>query len=236
MEVYVELDCLLDTRLGTVSTIDNKAGEQLIAGGKYYSRWHDRIWELCAVSEVKYSQDYGWRDKETLKHSKTTLVYKALNDVLFDEHDKYMRGIIHKAPSVTVNIYPYDVDKKSIELLLSNLLVTPWITVISENPEKLPPWEIGKKYTHIWQYDFDTYLKPFYRELGEKGAGTAIYHFPALARGKNKQGVTDAQLVDGIMRLSENMRGVMTVLFEPVYNYCFHLHTTPLKTEEESTE
>lgn len=236
---YVELDVLLDTRLGTLAKINSGYPEQMLLSGKYYDRFHDRFDFFIDIDRDAYQREYTHRDLETLKLSKTTLVYKMINNELTESYYRYIQNINDSPPKVVVNTWPYILNKaeqKAMRAVLATILITYDIKLIREDPVKLPPWELAKDYRHLWMYDLDAYLKPHYRGFNKHFCGGAVFHFPAIAQGNFDQTVDEESLVSGFTELQEGLAGVMVLDFIPSFNFSFHLHTTDPKGLEEETD
>lgn len=231
---YVELDVLLDTRLATLAQMDPKLAEKMIISGKYYDRYHDVFSEFIDVDMAEYQHHYGHRNIDTLKLAKGTLVYKLINNEISGGYYKYMQGLVDYPPRIVVNYFPYQLSKsevKEMEAVLATLFVTYDVKLVSKNPATLSPATLASEYVHCWMYDRDEYLKPFYRNLDKTPAHETVFHFPAIAQGKDAHLATADQIVDGLSRLQEGLAGFMAMDFIPAFNFSFHLHTTDVKGE-----
>lgn len=231
---YVELDVLLDTRLATLTSIHPSLAEKMILSGKYYDRYHDVFDQFIDVDMAVYDHHYGHRDIEVLKLAKSTLVYKLINNEISEGYYKFMQGMIDHPPTVVVNYYPYELnkqEKKEMEAVLATIFITYDVKLMSKDPALLSPSRLASEYAHCWMYDRDQYLRPFYRNLNMSPAHETIFHFPALAQGRDAELATADQIVDGLSRLQEGLAGFMVMDFIPAFNFSFHLHTTDVKGE-----
>lgn len=233
LNYYVELDCLLDTRLGTLAKINPGADVAVIESGKYYQRYEDNFSALVNIPKEVFDHHYGHRDKETLKLSRTTLVYKLINDAMSDNYLKFMQNIIDHPPTLHVNIYPYELtadESAELKALLSNIMISYSVKIIRENPETLPPWKLLRRFGNAWMYNFDDYIRPFYRELEKRPSGGIVLHFPAICRGETTYGLDEEEIVHGFTRVQDGLAGYLTLDFGLAFDYSFHLHTTAPKS------
>ena len=115
--IYIDLDALLDTRLGTLYYLDrNLYNYYLTDGSEYYK---NRI-----IDEFEYipSKVFKWyykkRDINTLKHSKLTPVVFVVNIVIKDMLSKRILADKNiKKLNIDINIHPYKLDKNTKEII-----------------------------------------------------------------------------------------------------------------------
>lgn len=237
--VYVELDCLLDTRLGAIKRISEEAGRSLLSSGNYYDRAHDELWRLTDISERMFKEVYYNRDHTVLRESRSTLVYKLINGTLDEQKDKFLRNIDGSSGAVTVNVFPFDLTdsfKDAIELCVANLLIYPTVDVIREDPKNLPPKRLSDNFEHAFIYNFEEYMGLHYRDIPNNPGLPIVIHSPALGRGENPHLADYETIIDGLASISEGLLGYLNISFEPVWNYSFHLHTTSEMFESEFTQ
>lgn len=237
---YVTLDCLLDTRLGTLTRIDPKLAKAAIASGRYYNRLRDDFNLICGVDNAQYEQAYTWRDKETLKNAKTTLVYKLINDATAESYDMYTRGVIPTLPEIVVNYHPYVLtakERQAFEGVLANMFLSPNVRLVREDLATMPIWELGRQHRQLWFYDFDAVLKPWYKKISEHPGSTGVFHFPVIARGDEALDEEDIDdVLTGLANIQSGFKGYLNISFLPVYDFSFHLHTTTPSSHDDGDE
>ena len=163
--VYVELDCLLDTRLATIARIDQELAVKVVREG-YHKRMSDHF---PGVPLDKFKELYDNRDHTTLEHSVCTPVVRLVGDIVKEFETEAQTSPIHKGGFVTVNCYPYDVDDEEREILRQSLAV--WmgndveIEVTSFPREVLEPQYVISRYAVLVMYDYykwmDMHVKGF---------------------------------------------------------------------------
>ena len=137
--ILVELDCLVDTRQGTLIRMDSdKAAELLING------YHDRPWDIFpGVDMDLYRTTYNHRDRDTLALSMVTPVGKLIKDFCDRTHQQTLKTPFHKQPKVCINIWPYTLEKEEITLIEESVSAIIQhvceVEAIFKSPEDLNP-------------------------------------------------------------------------------------------------
>lgn len=158
--VLVDLDSLLDTRLGTIARIDPDLVFYNIANFKYYNRDED-IFDN--IDKDVFRKLYQERDKETLKLSPATQFCRELGkiavDLSVDSHSQPMRG---KA-EIFINVYPYHLtDDEMIEIENSILYYTGEtlpVHAIRKRPEEITPRFLKNDFSLMIMYDYAPWLE-----------------------------------------------------------------------------
>jgi hypothetical protein len=112
--IYVELDVLLDTRLGTLALIDDQVAASVIASGNYHTRKND-IFE--GVDKEVFDEAYRNRDETTLKKSVLTDAIKVLRQLVVALTEQTIDQPDHEGPKIVVNLYPYKLTAEEQELI-----------------------------------------------------------------------------------------------------------------------
>lgn len=114
--ILTELDALLDTRLGVVSTLDNDAALRLVQNSDYFHRETDQIGPLCGLDQAVYEQAWASRDVSALQHAIMTPSVAMLRMQLLDIHrqwkvarDPNIEGVV-----LEVNTYPYPLSEAEL--------------------------------------------------------------------------------------------------------------------------
>ena len=114
-QIYVDIDSLLDTRLGTlIQYFPEVAGSMLMNMDKYYKRFRD---EFFPIPNNLFKHLYNKRNKETLKNSKLTNITQVLvEEINFIEFNPELKNLTGK-PKLIINVYPYDFSNREEDLL-----------------------------------------------------------------------------------------------------------------------
>ncbi len=162
--ILVDLDSLLDTRLGTLSGISPDLARQALTAPGYLTRTTDTF---VGVEEAVYKAAYAQRDIQTLKQSVMTGIVSYLRSILKQLKDQAVTQPTHDAIRVDVNVFPYDPSPDELavlhEVLLYRLtggmateaqefdLVT--VDIVNYSPESLTPAHCKANYGALVMYD-----------------------------------------------------------------------------------
>jgi hypothetical protein len=119
--IYVELDVLLDTRLGTLAKQDPELAKRVLEKGDYRERKMD-CFEDISIEE--FAKLYKLRDKDTLKHSVVTagakLIQLLASNMLADQMqvEPKVRGV-----KLIVNTAPYELTAEETDLFGRSIAV-----------------------------------------------------------------------------------------------------------------
>lgn len=179
-EVYVELDCLLDTRMGCLSQISDALASSVLMNG-YHQRDSDVFF---GVDMALFKERYAARDVETLSRSIYTNIVTYLQDCVMSGIEENAKGGQHSGYKITVNVHPYDLndkEKESIEkALIYQLHELADVSVICESPVFLTPKLIKNKYLMMIMYDFEPWLEIHAKALEETRIPGVSFVAPGL--------------------------------------------------------
>lgn len=167
--VLVDVDCLLDTRLGTVAKLSPELARKLVSSDEYFTREEDRF---EGVGDILYKNAYLNRDKQTLTNSvMTAMVTGWLRALLSQLKDQALTQPNHDSIRVDVNLHPYqfsDVEREELVRVLkyrfdgpkadpafSHLLS---VEIIDRAPEQLEPSFCKSNYGAMVMYDPWTWM------------------------------------------------------------------------------
>lgn len=163
--LYVSLDTLLDTRLGTLFRIDQEA-HQFLVNNDYYRDRDYTDWSLLTngrVSNEVFNEHYAKRDKETLKHSIATGILPLLMQLLVTYDQAMVERITETDLSVEVNIWPYELEVEEVDELtniLKQIFGQSTVVLLSSTPlEELTPRFLVERYAGAVMFDFHEWIK-----------------------------------------------------------------------------
>lgn len=159
----VDLDSVLDTRLGVLAYNNLDAFKDVINNPGYFTRLQDDMSLL--TDKVTRDQWYEWWDNRTsecLKFSRTTNIIRTLADQISDLI--YQRDITNDARigeiKISLNLYPYndlsDEAKENFRLVLHHfypLISLKNITTCFLPPGVLSPEYLKDNYSMVVMYD-----------------------------------------------------------------------------------
>lgn len=195
--ILVELDALLDTRIGAMQQFSPSVAGKMVKDPNYYLRLIDDWERYGAGTTLLWRNVYNGRTVETLKRSKYTMMLGLLaEEILRPIYAQAMDSPVLKGADVTVNTWPYQLDEiecREIALALQYLII-PWtdegyafdtqFNTISLPPEQLTLDEIREKWSVVILYNFHAWYDLHAKSLlaSERAARLSEMYVPALFR------------------------------------------------------
>jgi len=112
--VLIDIDALLDTRLGTIVSIANDRLEDIILSG-YHTRKSD---DFIGVDKDAFKERYANRDKEVLLNSIVTPMARLLEEFSKKTLKLLLSTPFQYQPEIVLNIYPYILTNEEIKVLV----------------------------------------------------------------------------------------------------------------------
>lgn len=161
-KLMIELDTLLDTRIGTVNRFYPEYVEALL-NADYRNRKSDQLEKL--VPDIKqhwFNVAYSARDVETLKHSKITPMVVALTNITKELERLAVDTPIGEGVEIDLNIYPYQLSPGEIDMIKLCIAhysaLTAKIEVISQPMSYFTPSILKAQYGGIVIYNLADWL------------------------------------------------------------------------------
>lgn len=189
---YINLDVLLDTRLGTIARHSQEAASKVIGNENYYLREHDN-WELFTeglITNDKFKELYADRGNEntfeTLSSSVLTNIIPVIHRIIVDELSTHLdnSGSSQEPILLTLDIAPYvlDLNLKDSLVGILNELFGEGIDYELANIglKQLTPKFIFDNYALVLIYDLHEWLRIHYSELVKIRAGEVNFIGPKL--------------------------------------------------------
>ncbi len=169
--LLVELDCLLDTRLGTIERLHPPSAAKLYLGEAYYQREIDDWAGLTegVVSQAAFDESYKARDPKTLELSRPTRMLGFLSRLTRElDMAKITAPDVEKV-EVTINVYPYQLTKREREILetlvYSYCSLGTEVTTTSLTYKEITPARMRDQYDGVILYEFDRWFSLHAKEL-----------------------------------------------------------------------
>lgn len=185
--ILVDLDALLDTRLGTMHLIDPDKAKALVVDDRYYLRLKDDFSDIVGVDAATFAEHYAKRDVSTLQHSVVTNIAFVLAELVHKLEVR--RSEIPNAPKpmVQLNIWPYQLNDHEREMMTNAVLcfsgIETRVDVVTIPPERLTMTMLRKSYAMVIMYDYVTWTRLHMTEMQSVQAPTVTLFVPALAAG-----------------------------------------------------
>lgn len=159
--LYVELDCILDTRLGTLFYMGAENVDKAIAN-HYYERQIDMF---AGVDNVKFKELYDNRKDhpDILKLSIRTHICDLVKEFALRTHENTSSSPFHYHPKILLNTYPYLLNDEELDNLVAVIRdITSDKADIEVNrisPEDITPHYIKHNLSMLVMYDYPTWLE-----------------------------------------------------------------------------
>lgn len=155
---YCSLDAILDTRLGTVSRMNQDAAAQLLCKA-YYERLSDDLGDITPlITNEAYRAAYAQRDLETLKVSRVTAILPLMGAQIRKVMDGVIAGNGQGGVEIDLNIWPYKVTPSMYDMLKTCIRSYTMrhlpVNIINVPPEGLTMDRIRSSWVMMFLYDF----------------------------------------------------------------------------------
>lgn len=136
--LLVELDALVDTRMGTLAIIDPEA-VALIPPSNYMTRIRD-VFVDYGIDQILYNTAYNNRDIQTLKNSVVTNAIQLIQQVIV-EYVTTVNANRNGPAEIDLNVFPYSLSAEQKEmysaLLEYRLKGVVKVNVVFKHPKQL---------------------------------------------------------------------------------------------------
>lgn len=226
--IYVDLDCLLDTRLGTLMSIDSKRGLDVLDSKDYYLRDTE---EFPYFSSEEFQNRYDNRDTNVLKHSTVSNIIIDLKEMIVDLMGKVQVHPLYNSVKLFINISPYSLteDEKDtiIDVMRSHTFYMSDIEIIDIPLKELSCLWVYENVSHLFIYHYDEWLNGRSMELSYRGLPDISLYIPRLYfshrpteddyKPMKESGIeTD----DYFIFISELFKSIIILNFLPVNHFC----------------
>ena len=161
--VLVELDALLDTRLATLSRMDQQAAVACLKDPRYFGRQIDDFTEVCGVGRAAFLDAYRQRDVQTLEASTMTEIPLILAELTMKLEADIVDTPFASEIVVEVNCHPYVLDAEEKEAVALGVAgrcgQKTRVVCVDLPPSELTPSFIKDRYSGIILYNFRDWME-----------------------------------------------------------------------------
>jgi hypothetical protein len=155
--LMIELDCLLDTRFGTIRKMGADHADRLFAPA-YITRDEDKF---EGIDPQEFKRLYNARDEETLKCSTITAFVPRLRNITQFLSEIAVNRPEYDSIKVAVNVYPYRLS----DAVLNDIrqCVSAWtggfvpVELINIAPEHMSPRFVKERFAVMVMYDYSNW-------------------------------------------------------------------------------
>lgn len=210
--VLVDIDSLADTRLGLI--LEHLPHLYTKIDMKEYRTRVTNVWfKKLGISDEEWLKMWEGRSVETLKQSGPTNLLFSLVSELGAKFAATLVGTPLERPRLTVNTWPYKLNKDERAIYLENLKTlysscTLSVDLIYQPIDKVSPEFIKTNFDAVFIYDFHKWIDIHVKELSdEKGRmpGKTVYS-PALLRSDTMEEAAEAMIADKVNPFTETKK------------------------------
>lgn len=222
----VDLDCILDTRLAVIKSLDEAAGDELAKTRAYRTRTRDNFEELTGgkITQAAYTAAYAARDESILPWARMSDIMTYLRTLSDQAAAQIGRGVEMQSFEITLNLYPYTLTPDTAEMIrrsvASSLNPITKVEVAFLSAAELPPASIKAGFDFYLTYDQEAWIATHQRELIER---TQIPLFtigcPMISRTEAEPTPTE-DVRDPFSGYEMIMKEFVTIDFIPVGWFC----------------
>lgn len=161
--ILCELDALVDTRLPSLALVNPEAAAKMV-NDYYWQRLSDDFAKYTGgmVTNEAYLESYANRNVDTLRGALATNMCLSLTGMFARLCDQRINTPLVHDVKLTINFYPYLLDREEIEMYLTSLAVFTnnevklsdvWLA-----PEAITPNLLDADYSAYILYDYDHWM------------------------------------------------------------------------------
>ncbi len=160
--ILTDLDCIFDTRLGTLVNLSDEIADQVFSENKYYDRLED---SFGSIDKETFYSFYKKRNKLILANSPLTKVMAFIQEFILGTLKNSINSPFKYEPKLIVNTYPYKLTDDEEKRILANLIYLTdekcVIEITHTDPLDIEPVFI-KKNIAVWlSYEYQDWLEKY---------------------------------------------------------------------------
>lgn len=163
--ILLDLDAVLDTRLGTIALFDEDTALSLSKDPRYVNRFYDEFSDIITHpewSDADFKETYEKRNDLTLAVSRPTPMLYTLNPFLLGLVADCTHNPDKSQVEVCINMYPYLLDEEAkLDIIAAIRIHVPepvTVTATYMPPDTINASYIRKNLTHWVTYDIDAWV------------------------------------------------------------------------------
>ena len=232
--MLVEIDSILDTRLGVLMDIVPDQVPSILADS-----YHDRLWDVFpGVDLLTFQRRYKERDVSILKNSWSTPMADLMTDFVMKTLKQTLRTPFHKQPKIDINSYPYVLNDTDAEIIIAAVAAKTNqqcdVSMVSYSPSDLNPVFLKNHYEVVMMYDFQEWLEVHAVSGVWKKYTCPNVSVMAPLMVKNPDSYDKNMKIQNIFSdyetLSKTMAPYVDMQFLPLEAYCWKFNPDKLRT------
>lgn len=163
--LLIDLDSLLDTRLGVLASLNQDAASLLVKSNTYWDRDRNDWTSLTngLVTTDAFEEAWSLRTGDILPLSTMSGIFMVAISLLTDFQQNVAEGLVNDDIRIEVNLHPYTLSddeqeglKEALQAMFYKGLV---ITFCNWSKDTLTPSELISRYDAAIMYDFIPWMK-----------------------------------------------------------------------------
>lgn len=181
--IYVDIESLLDIRQGILhKLVEEEKLVEYLNSDEYNLRDID---EFSIVNMDDYRRLYNEKPVDILKYSTITYIINVLNSKVVNLEKRNGYYGEKRLPEVLLNIYPFNLDKATIELIQNALFIKlnkkTYVEIISISNKDLSPFFIkNSSMVTCLIYNFQEWISAHADSLREVKLLDTVLYFPSI--------------------------------------------------------
>lgn len=153
-------------------------------GTNYRKRYNDDLSKILnGFNQTQFENDYANRTADTAwGGARLTGFAYELRETIIRMSVSEAHTPIPLESSLTINMYPYGIDKEAWTEVMCEFFEVSQITFISAPPESLTPRFIRGKFETVAMYDFDRWINIHVGELKKCAMPSVSFHAPCILK------------------------------------------------------
>ncbi|HWT40109.1 MAG TPA: hypothetical protein VN081_02455 [Dongiaceae bacterium] len=169
-DVLIEIDALLDTRLGAIARLDPDAASKVFDDFRYYTRETDDFLEVTGLTREVTDKAYKERDEETLAASLITPMIYQLAEIVKSIQVDFAVRRMSQPFRVLINGYPYKDLRKDERTAIcmavkNHLNLDVPVEMVFMTPEEVSPSYIRANLSGMILYNFNAWMAANFNAL-----------------------------------------------------------------------
>lgn len=242
--MLTDLDCIFDTRLGTLVNIDNELADRIFEEDLYFDRLEDSFKELSKEDFYSY---YKRRNKLILSNSPLTKILAFIQEFILGTLKNSINSPFKYEPKLIVNTFPYRLNEDEEKRILANLVYLTnescEVELINNNPLDIEPSFI-KSQIAVWvAYEYAEWLEKYAENkqleknlMPDVSLIVPAIFFHHIPTAKEKVNLAKHNL-DPFQALEITSKPIINLKVIKLSTFCIDpKYYTPEETKEENTE
>lgn len=184
LHILVDIDTIIDTRLGVLDEIDPAAAAKAFQSDDYYFRVEDDFTDICGIGREQFRAAYARRSEDTLKRSVISPSIMTLKDIIVNLETAAGNHPQASKPIVEVNTWPYtltDETRRFLRAAIGNYAgMETAVLMVHHAPQDITVAKLKEKYGAYFVYDFAHWLRLRIPELEHQAMPRVQVFAPSL--------------------------------------------------------